>query len=226
MPDDDRMREMEGRVREAQQQAAEDRQRQAALPLLLPVAQWTNVIGQRSVASGRIERGGIRIGDRVEIVGFQPTIARDVIAIEGIDDSHEYPTGHPERIDSAIAGDQVDVFVAAIVPESTPFAGQVLAAPGSIRASLQFTADISLLTKEFGGRHGPIFAGYRAQFFFRTAGVDGTLSLPADLEMLMPGEQARVTVRLTATVAMEAGTQFAIRESNRTVGSGTVTTVA
>jgi len=164
--------------------------------------------------TGRIERGVVKVGDEVEIVGFGETKKTVVTGIEMF----------RKILDQGQAGDNVGCLLRGIGKDEVE-RGQVLAKPGTITPHKRFKAQIYALTKDEGGRHTPFFNGYRPQFYFRTTDVTGSVKLPAGVEMVMPGDNAEVEVELITTVAMEKGLRFAIREGGRTVGAGTVTEI-
>jgi len=166
------------------------------------------------VVTGRIERGVVKVGDEVEIVGFGETKKTVVTGIEMF----------RKILDQGQAGDNVGCLLRGIGKDEVE-RGQVLAKPGTITPHKRFKAQIYALTKDEGGRHTPFFNGYRPQFYFRTTDVTGSVKLPAGVEMVMPGDNAEVEVELITTVAMEKGLRFAIREGGRTVGAGTVTEI-
>jgi len=173
-----------------------------------------SITGRGTVVTGRIERGVVKVGDEVEIVGFGETKKTVVTGIEMF----------RKILDQGQAGDNVGCLLRGIGKDEVE-RGQVLAKPGTITPHKRFKAQIYALTKDEGGRHTPFFNGYRPQFYFRTTDVTGSVKLPAGVEMVMPGDNAEVEVELITTVAMEKGLRFAIREGGRTVGAGTVTEI-
>jgi elongation factor Tu len=183
-------------------------------PFLMPVEDVFSIKGRGTVATGRIERGKVKIGDPLEIVGFRETLTTVATGIEQFQ----------KTLDEGIAGDNVGVLLRGIDKDQVE-RGQVLAAPKSITPHTQFHAEIYVLTKEEGGRHTPFFTGYRPQFYFRTTEVTGTLKLMGGAEMVMPGDNVAIEVELQAPIAMEEKLRFAVREGGRTVGSGVVTKV-
>jgi len=183
-------------------------------PFLMPVEDVFSIKGRGTVATGRIERGKVKIGDPLEIVGFRETLTTVATGIEQFQ----------KTLDEGIAGDNVGVLLRGIDKDQVE-RGQVLAAPKSITPHTQFHAEIYVLTKEEGGRHTPFFTGYRPQFYFRTTDVTGTLKLMGGAEMVMPGDNVAIEVELQAPIAMEEKLRFAVREGGRTVGSGVVTKV-
>jgi elongation factor Tu len=166
------------------------------------------------VVTGRIERGTVKVGEEIEIIGFKPTEKKVVTGVEMF----------RKLLDSGQAGDNVGILLRGVEKEDVE-RGQVLAKPGSIKPHTKFKAEVVVLSKEEGGRHTPFFNGYRPQFYFRTTDVTGTLNLNEGVEMIMPGDNTSVSVTLIAPVALEKGARFAIREGGRTVGAGSVTEV-
>ncbi|HAP7527081.1 TPA: elongation factor Tu, partial [Enterococcus faecium] len=181
-------------------------------PLLLPVEDVFSITGRGTVASGRIDRGAVRVGDEVEIVGIKPETQKAVVT--GVEMFRK-------TLDYGEAGDNVGVLLRGIQRDDIE-RGQVLAKPGSITPHTKFKAEVYVLTKEEGGRHTPFFNNYRPQFYFRTTDVTGTITLPEDTEMVMPGDNVTIDVDLIHPIAVENGTTFSIREGGRTVGSGIV----
>jgi elongation factor Tu len=163
------------------------------------------------VATGRVERGKVKVGEEVEIVGMKPTVKTVVTGVEMF----------RKLLDEGQAGDNIGALLRGIKREDVE-RGQVLAAPGSITPHTNYEAEVYVLTKEEGGRHTPFFQGYRPQFYFRTTDVTGVVTLPAGTEMVMPGDNIRVTIELITPIAMDEGLRFAIREGGRTVGAGVV----
>ncbi|HFR4262910.1 elongation factor Tu [Enterococcus faecium] len=184
-------------------------------PLLLPVEDVFSITGRGTVASGRIDRGAVRVGDEVEIVGIKPETQKAVAT--GVEMFRK-------TLDYGEAGDNVGVLLRGIQRDDIE-RGQVLAKPGSITPHTKFKAEVYVLTKEEGGRHTPFFNNYRPQFYFRTTDVTGTITLPEDTEMVMPGDNVTIDVDLIHPIAVENGTTFSIREGGRTVGSGIVTEI-
>ena len=178
---------------------------------LMPVEDVFSISGRGTVVTGRVERGIVKVGEEIEIVGLKPTLKTTCTGVEMF----------RKLLDQGQAGDNVGVLLRGTKREEVE-RGQVLAKPGSITPHTQFTAGIYVLSKEEGGRHTPFFQGYRPQFYFRTTDVTGAVELPAGTEMVMPGDNVSVTVSLIAPVAMEEGLRFAIREGGRTVGAGVV----
>ena len=180
-------------------------------PFLMPVEDVFTITGRGTVATGRVERGQIKIQDPVEIVGIRATKSSVVTGIEMFRKS----------LDFAQAGDNAGILLRGIDRKDIE-RGQVIAKPGTITPHTEFTAEIYVLKKEEGGRHTPFFNGYRPQFYFRTTDVTGTIELPQGVEMVMPGDNVSISVKLIAPIAAEQGLRFAIREGGRTVGSGVV----
>ena len=183
-------------------------------PFLLPVEDVFSISGRGTVATGRIERGIIKVGDEVEIVGLRPTTKTTITGVEMF----------RKLLDEGQAGDNVGVLLRGTKREEVE-RGQVLAKPGSITPHTKFESEVYVLTKEEGGRHTPFFKGYRPQFYFRTTDVTGTIELPEGTEMVMPGDNIKMVVELISPIAMEQGLRFAIREGGKTVGSGVVAKV-
>ena len=183
-------------------------------PFLMPVEDVFTITGRGTVATGRVERGQIKIQDPVEIVGIKPTTTSVVTGIEMFRKS----------LDFAQAGDNAGILLRGIDRKDIE-RGQVIAKPGTITPHSQFKAQVYVLKKEEGGRHTPFFNGYRPQFYFRTTDITGTIELPAGVEMVMPGDNVDMTVTLIAPIAAEKGLRFAIREGGRTVGSGVISEI-
>ncbi len=184
-------------------------------PFLLAIEDVFSITGRGTVVTGRVERGKIKVGDPVEIVGMSKEIKKTVAT--GLEMFRK-------TLDEAQAGDNIGVLLRGIEKDEVE-RGQVLAAPGSITPHTKFEGEVYVLTKEEGGRHTPFFEGYRPQFYFRTTDVTGEISLPEGVEMVMPGDNLRLTVKLIIPIAMEEGLRFAIREGGRTVGAGVVTKI-
>jgi elongation factor Tu len=178
---------------------------------LMPVEDVFSISGRGTVVTGRIERGIVKVGDEIEIVGLKATIKTVCTGVEMF----------RKLLDQGQAGDNVGVLLRGTKREEVE-RGQVLAKPGSITPHTKFTAEIYVLSKEEGGRHTPFFNGYRPQFYFRTTDVTGSIELPSGTEMVMPGDNVSITVSLIQPIAMEEGLRFAIREGGRTVGAGVV----
>ncbi len=181
---------------------------------LMPVEDVFSISGRGTVVTGRVERGIVKVGEEIEIVGLKPTIKTVCTGVEMF----------RKLLDQGQAGDNVGVLLRGTKREEVE-RGQVLSKPGSITPHTKFAAEIYVLSKEEGGRHTPFFQGYRPQFYFRTTDVTGAIELPAGTEMVMPGDNVSVTVNLIAPIAMEEGLRFAIREGGRTVGAGVVAKV-
>ena len=178
---------------------------------LMPVEDVFSISGRGTVVTGRVERGIVKVGDEIEIVGIKPTVKTTCTGVEMF----------RKLLDQGQAGDNVGVLLRGTKREEVE-RGQVLAKPGSINPHTKFTAEIYVLSKDEGGRHTPFFNGYRPQFYFRTTDVTGSIDLPAGTEMVMPGDNVSITVSLIAPIAMEEGLRFAVREGGRTVGAGVV----
>jgi elongation factor Tu len=190
--------------------------RETDKPFLMPVEDVFSIKGRGTVGTGRVERGVIKVGDDVEIVGLHKESIRSVVT--GVE-------MFQKTLDQAIPGDNVGLLLRGVEKDSLE-RGQVIAKPGSITPHTKFEAEIYVLTKEEGGRHTAFFTGYRPQFYFRTTDVTGSLALMPGTEMVMPGDNVRINVDLVETpIAMEAGVRFAIREGGRTVGAGVVTKI-
>jgi elongation factor Tu len=172
------------------------------------------ISGRGTVATGRVERGKIHVGDEAEIVGIRPTMKRVVTGVEMF----------RKLLDEGMAGDNVGLLLRGTDKKEVE-RGQVIAAPGSITPHTHFKGQAYILTKEEGGRHTPFFNGYRPQFYFRTTDVTGVAELPEGTEMVMPGDNVNLTIKLITPIAMEKGLRFAIREGGRTVGAGTISEI-
>jgi elongation factor Tu len=183
-------------------------------PFLMPVEDVFSIQGRGTVATGRVERGIVKVGDEVEIIGLKDTTKTVITGIEMF----------RKLLDEGRAGDNVGCLLRGLKREEVE-RGQVLAAPGSITPHTKFKAEVYILTKEEGGRHTPFFKGYRPQFYFRTTDVTGSVELPEGQEMVMPGDNVTVTVELIQPIAMDKELRFAIREGGRTVGAGVVSTI-
>jgi elongation factor Tu len=184
-------------------------------PFLMPIEDVFSIEGRGTVVTGRIERGRIKVGQEVEIVGLKDTIKTTITGVEMF----------RKILDSGQAGDNVGCLLRGTKREDVE-RGQVLAAPGSITPHTDFTAEVYVLSKEEGGRHTPFFKGYRPQFYFRTTDVTGDITLPEGVEMVMPGDNVTMEVKLITPIAMEKTMRFAIREGGRTVGAGRVTEIS
>ena len=191
-----------------------DPERDIDKPFLMPIEDVFSISGRGTVVTGRVERGIIKVGDVVEIVGIKPTAQTTCIGVEMF----------RKLLDQGEAGDNIGVLLRGTKRDEVE-RGQVLAAPKSITPHKKFKAEVYVLSKEEGGRHTPFFSGYRPQFYFRTTDITGVINLPEGVEMVMPGDNSQFLVELIAPIAMEAGLRFAIREGGRTVGSGVVTEI-
>jgi len=183
-------------------------------PFLMPVEDVFSISGRGTVATGRVERGIVKVGEEVEIVGIKTTVKTTVTGVEMF----------RKLLDEGRAGDNIGALLRGVKREDIE-RGQVLAKPGSIKPHMKFKAEAYILTKEEGGRHTPFFNGYRPQFYFRTTDVTGVAELPAGTEMVMPGDNVAITVNLITPIAMDEGLRFAIREGGRTVGAGVVSAI-
>jgi elongation factor Tu len=189
-------------------------QREVDKPFLMPIEDVFSISGRGTVVTGRVDRGKVKVGDEIEIVGFAPTKKKVVTGVEMF----------RKLLDEGVAGDNIGVLLRGTEKDEVE-RGQVLAKGGSITPHTKFKAEVYVLTKEEGGRHTPFFNGYRPQFYIRTTDVTGTLNLPEGVEMVMPGDNTNVSVELITPVAVEKGSRFAIREGGRTVGAGTITEI-
>jgi len=183
-------------------------------PFLLPIEDVFSISGRGTVVTGRVERGIVKVGDEVEIVGLRPTQKTTVTGVEMF----------RKLLDQGQAGDNVGVLLRGTKREDVE-RGQVLAKPGTITPHTHFECEVYVLSKEEGGRHTPFFSNYRPQFYFRTTDVTGAIKLPEGVEMVMPGDNVKLEVKLIAPIAMEEGLRFAIREGGRTVGAGVVSKI-
>ncbi|MEK7142865.1 MAG: elongation factor Tu [Patescibacteria group bacterium] len=188
--------------------------REIEKPFLMAVEDVFSIKGRGTVATGRIERGKVKVNEEVEIVGLRPTKKVVVTGVEMF----------KKQLDEGIAGDNIGALLRGIEREDVE-RGQVLAKPGSITPHTEFESEVYILTKEEGGRHTPFFKGYKPQFYIRTTDVTGEVELPADTEMVMPGDTVKFKVKLVQSVAMEESMRFAIREGGKTVGAGVVTKI-
>jgi elongation factor Tu len=186
-------------------------QRDVDKPFLMPVEDIFTISGRGTVATGRVERGKVKVGEEIEIVGIRPTVKRVVTGVEMF----------KKLLDEGIAGDNVGLLLRGTEKKEVE-RGQVIAAPASITPHTHFKAQVYILAKEEGGRHTPFFNGYRPQFYFRTTDVTGVAELPAGTEMVMPGDNVGLSIKLITPIAMEKGLRFAIREGGKTVGAGTI----
>jgi elongation factor Tu len=183
-------------------------------PFLMPVEDVFTITGRGTVVTGRVERGVIKVGETVEVIGIKDTQTTTCTGVEMF----------RKLLDQGEAGDNIGALLRGIKKEDVE-RGQVLAKPGSITPHTDFTSEVYVLTKEEGGRHTPFFSGYRPQFYFRTTDITGSINLPEGVEMVMPGDNIEMTVELIHPIAMEEGLRFAIREGGRTVASGVVSTI-
>ncbi len=183
-------------------------------PFLMPIEDVFSISGRGTVVTGRVERGVVKVGEEVEIVGIKPTVKTTCTGVEMF----------RKLLDQGEAGDNIGALLRGVKRDDVE-RGQVLAAPKSITPHKKFKAEVYVLSKEEGGRHTPFFTGYRPQFYFRTTDITGVIGLPEGVEMVMPGDNSQFLVELIAPIAMEVGLRFAIREGGRTVGSGVVTEI-
>jgi elongation factor Tu len=189
-------------------------ERQVDKPFLMPVEDVFSISGRGTVVTGRVERGKVKVGEEIEIVGFGPTRKTVVTGVEMF----------KKLLDEGQAGDNIGALLRGIDKDAVE-RGQVLAKPASITPHTKFKGEVYVLTKEEGGRHTPFFNGYRPQFYIRTTDVTGSLHLPEGVEMVMPGDNTTITAELITPVAIEKGSRFAIREGGRTVGAGTISEI-
>ena len=189
-------------------------ERDVEKPFLMPVEDIFTIQGRGTVATGRVERGRVKVNEQVEIIGIRPTRTTVVTGVEMF----------KKLLDEGVAGDNVGLLLRGVERRDIE-RGQVIAKPGSITPHTKFRAETYILTKEEGGRHTPFFTGYRPQFYFRTTDVTGVAALPEGVEMVMPGDNVAMEVELITPIAMEKGLRFAIREGGRTVGAGTITDI-
>ncbi len=180
----------------------------------MPIEDVFSIKGRGTVATGRVEQGIVKVNEEIEIVGIRPTTKSVVTGVEMF----------KKNLDQGQAGDNVGILLRGIERDDIE-RGQVLAKPGTVTPHTEFDAEVYILSKEEGGRHTPFFKGYKPQFYFRTTDVTGEVELPADKEMVMPGDTITFKVKLLAPIAMDQGLRFAIREGGRTVGAGVVTKV-
>ncbi len=189
-------------------------QRELDKPFLMPIEDIFSIEGRGTVVTGRIERGQVKVGEEIEIVGLQPTTKTTVTGIEMFN----------KQLDSGVAGDNAGVLLRGTKKEDI-HRGQVLAKPGSVTPHTEFESEVYVLTKEEGGRHTPFFTGYKPQFYLRTTDVTGEVTLPGGTEMVMPGDTITFKVKLVAPVALEEKQRFAVREGGKTVGAGVITKI-
>ena len=185
-------------------------------PFLMPVEDVFSITGRGTVATGRVERGVLKVSDEVEIVGIAEDIRK--VVVTGVEMFRKL-------LDQAQTGDNIGALLRGVQRNEIE-RGQVLAAPGTVHPHTKFKGEVYVLKKEEGGRHTPFFNGYRPQFYFRTTDITGTLQLPEGTEMCMPGDNVTMTIELIHPIAIEEGLRFAIREGGRTVGSGVVTEIS
>jgi elongation factor Tu len=189
-------------------------ERETDKPFMMPIEDVFSISGRGTVVTGRIERGKVKVGEEIEIVGFKPTVKKIVTGVEMF----------RKLLDEGQAGDNVGILLRG-VEKSDVERGQVLSKPGTMTPHSKFKGEVYILSKEEGGRHTPFFNGYRPQFYIRTTDVTGILRLPEGVEMVMPGDNTPITGELIMPVAIEKGSRFAIREGGRTVGAGTITEI-
>jgi elongation factor Tu len=183
-------------------------------PFLMPIEDVFTISGRGTVVTGRVDRGIVKVGEEMEIVGIRPTMKRVVTGVEMF----------RKLLDQGQAGDNIGLLLRGTERKEVE-RGQVVAKPGSITPHTKFRAEVYILTKEEGGRHTPFFQGYRPQFYFRTTDVTGSVTLPEGVEMVLPGDNVNLEVELITPIAMERGLRFAIREGGRTVGAGSITEI-
>src|SRR5437764_3566982 len=188
--------------------------REVDKPFMMPIEDVFSISGRGTVVTGRVDRGRVKVGEEIEIVGFKPTEKKVVTGVEMF----------RKLLDEGVAGDNIGVLLRGVEKDDVE-RGQVLAKPASIKPHTKFKGEVYILSKEEGGRHTPFFNGYRPQFYIRTTDVTGTLNLPQGVEMVMPGDNTEIDGELMAPVALEEGARFAIREGGRTVGAGPVTEI-
>src|SRR5213076_2360086 len=189
-------------------------EREINKPFLMPIEDVFSISGRGTVVTGRVERGIVKVGEEVEIVGLKPTVLTTCTGVEMF----------RKLLDEGRAGDNVGILLRGTKRDEVE-RGQVVCKPGSITPHTKFEAEVYVLSKEEGGRHTPFFKGYRPQFYFRTTDVTGNVELPAGVEMVMPGDNTKMTIELITPIAMEEQLRFAIREGGRTVGAGVVTKI-
>jgi len=189
-------------------------EREVDKPFLMPIEDVFSISGRGTVVTGRVERGKVKVGEEIEIVGFKPTEKKVVTGVEMF----------RKLLDEGVAGDNIGVLLRGVEKDDVE-RGQVLAKPASIKPHTKFKGEVYILSKEEGGRHTPFFNGYRPQFYIRTTDVTGSLKLPEGVEMVMPGDNTSITAELHVPVALEKGARFAIREGGRTVGAGTISEI-
>ena len=214
-PDDAKAAECIWKLMEAVDSYIPTPQRAVDKPFLMPIEDIFTISGRGTVATGRVERGKVKVGEEIEIVGIRDTQKKVVTGVEMF----------RKLLDEGQAGDNIGALLRGIDKDEVE-RGQVLAKPGSIKGYKKFKAEVYVLGKDEGGRHTPFFNGYRPQFYFRTTDVTGVCTLPAGVEMVMPGDNVQMTIELIQPVAMEKELRFAIREGGRTVGAGVVAEIA
>jgi elongation factor Tu len=190
-------------------------ERDVEKPFLMPIEDIFTISGRGTVATGRVERGKVKVGEEIEIIGLRSESQKKVVT--GVE-------MFKKLLDEGVAGDNVGILLRGTERKDVE-RGMVLAKPGSITPHTKFKGEVYILTKEEGGRHTPFFTGYRPQFYFRTTDVTGVATLPEGVEMVMPGDNTQMDIDLITNIAMEQGLRFAIREGGRTVGAGTVTEI-
>jgi len=190
-------------------------QRDVDKPFLMPVEDVFTITGRGTVATGRVERGAVKVGEEIEIIGLRESVRKTVVT--GVEMFRKL-------LDQAVAGDNIGALLRGVDRKEVE-RGQVLAKPGSIKPHTKYDAEVYVLSKEEGGRHTPFFNGYRPQFYFRTTDVTGVVTLPDGVEMVMPGDNIKMHIDLITSIAIEEGLRFAIREGGRTVGAGVVTAI-
>ena len=190
-------------------------QRDVDKPFLMPIEDIFSITGRGTVVTGRVERGKIKVGETVDIVGIHPKVEKTVVT--GVEMFRKL-------LDEGVAGDNVGLLLRGTTKDQVE-RGQVIAKPGSITPHSHFKAKVYVLSKEEGGRHTPFFNGYRPQFYFRTTDVTGDMTLPEGVEMIMPGDNTDIEAKLITPIAMEEGLRFAIREGGRTIGAGSITSI-
>jgi elongation factor Tu len=183
-------------------------------PFLMPIEDVFSISGRGTVVTGRVERGQVKVGEEIEIVGISETRKRVATGVEMF----------KKLLDEGVAGDNIGVLLRGTDKDEVE-RGMVLAKPGSIKPHTKFRAEVYVLAKEEGGRHTPFFNGYRPQFYFRTTDVTGVVTLSEGVEMVMPGDNTNLAIEMITPIAMEKGLRFAIREGGRTVGAGTITDI-
>ena len=190
-------------------------EREVDKPFLMPIEDIFTISGRGTVATGRVERGKVKVGEEVELVGLRPEAQKKVVT--GVE-------MFKKLLDEGVAGDNVGILLRGTDRKDVE-RGMVLAKPGSITPHTKFECEVYVLSKDEGGRHTPFFSNYRPQFYFRTTDVTGAVDLPEGVEMVMPGDNVKMTVSLIAPIAMEEGLRFAVREGGRTVGAGVVSKI-